>query len=100
MKYYYHATSFDNLGSILCNGISPGPDGLVYMCDNPKDSLKFLYIRRIRQILVCKIKILKQDESNIIETFDHSKAFFKCRAFGYKGVITTDKIADYIKYEL
>ena len=100
MRYMYHATPLDNLGGILSEGIHPGSDGLVYMCETPEDSLKFLYIRGCRNILVCKIKIYKRDECNISETFDHSERFFKCRAFGYMGHIESDKITSYTKYEI
>ena len=100
MKKYYHATDYNNLGNILVNGIHPGPDGLVYMCETETDALKFLYVRGYRELLVCEIKILKKDEINVMETFDHSFNFFKCRAFGYKGHIDTSKITNYVKYDL
>lgn len=100
MKYFYHATPYDNLCNILDQGIHPGPDGMVYLCEDPKDSLKFLVVRGYRDLLVCKIKIYKADEKNLIETFDHSYRFFKCRAFGYRGSIDTDKIMTYTRYEL
>lgn len=100
MKKYYHATDFNNLGNIIVNGIQPGPDGLVYMCEGPTDAIKFLYIRGYKHLLVCEIKISKLDEKNIIETFDHSFEFFKCRAFGYRGHIDIDKITNYIEYNL
>ena len=100
MKYYYHATSMNNLISILNNGIKPSTDGLVYICENETDAVKFVAIRGFKEILTCKIKMLKADEEKIQETFDHSEAFFKCRAFGYNGEIPPNKIVDYRKFVL
>ena len=90
----------ENLIPIMDQGINPGPDGLVYMCEKPEDSVKFLAVRGYRDILVCKIKIFKKDETNIVETFDHSERFFKCRAFGYMGHIKPEMITEYIQYNL
>ena len=50
----------ENLIPIMDQGINPGPDGLVYMCEKPEDSVKFLAVRGYRDILVCKIKIFKK----------------------------------------
>ncbi len=100
MRYMWHATPFENLISIMENGIEPGPDGLVYMCEQQQDAAKFVRIRGCRHILVVKIKILKKDEDKVHETYDHSESFFKCKAFGYKGHIDTSKIVDYRQYKL
>lgn len=100
MQYMYHATPMENLYSIMDEGIHPGTDGVVYMCEKPEDSAKFLAVRMIREILVCKIKIYKKDEKLITETFDHSERFFKCRAFGYHGHISPEMIEGYYKYEI
>ena len=96
----YHATSMGNLCDIMNSGVLPGPDGVVYMCEKPEDSAKFLAVRGIRNILVCEIKVLKRDEKLIHETFDHSERFFKCRAFGYAGHIKPEMVVNYYKYEL
>ena len=44
MKKYYHATAYENLPSILENGIMPGFEGIVYLCETATDSLKFVAI--------------------------------------------------------
>lgn len=100
MRYLYHATDFKNAESILVNGIKPSADGVVYMTENPIDCVKFLAIRGIRDIIVFRVKILKRDEVNIIETFDHNKRIFGCRCFGYIGRIEHDKINKCLIYKI
>lgn len=100
MEKYYHATPYENLGDIICNGINAGIDGLVYMCKQPKEAASFIAIRGIKDILVVEIKVYKAMEKNVIETFDHSEAFFKCRAFGYKGNIDTKYLGKFTRYQL
>ena len=42
-KVYYHATSYENLGSILVDGIKASDiDGVVYMTEKEEDAIKFL----------------------------------------------------------
>lgn len=79
-KSYYHATPFENLNSILEKGLKKGFDNIIYLTETPEDSLKFLRVRLVTDILVIQIDL---EESDVVETFDHSEAFFKCRAFGY-----------------
>lgn len=93
---FYHATSMDNLSSIMENGLKPGSDGLVYLTKDPKEALRFLAIRGAKEALVVKVSL---SEERVMETFDHSYAFFKCRCFGYEGVIPVSKIKNYLKYE-
>lgn len=100
MQYLYHATPYNNLINILNEGIKPSLEGYSYLTEKPEQAVMFLAIRGIKEILVVKIKILKEDEQNIIETFDHSASFFKCRCFGHIGVIKTSRIKEYYKYEL
>ena len=100
MRYMWHATEYKNLVSILDNGIIPGPDKLVYLCENGIDAAKFVAVRGCRDILLCQIKIYKADEDKIKETFDHSERFFKCRAFGYKGAIKPQNIKHYRRLEI
>jgi len=93
MKYFYHATSYDNLMPILKDGIlARNAERLVYMAETAEDAAKFLWIRGVPKILCVKVKIPKSMEHNIMETFDHSYNFFKCRSFGYSGDITTDML--------
>lgn len=91
MKTFYHATSFDNLDSILENGLKSYGD-CVYMTENEVDSVKFLAIRLIPKIVTLKIRIKEKDMNNVHETFDHSQRYFGCRAFGYYGDIEVDRI--------
>lgn len=100
MRIFWHATYYENLASILDNGLVPGIDGLVYMCETEYDAAKFLYVRQCKNILTMEIKIYKKDESKIIETFDHNERFFKCKAFGYKGNIPLKNIKQFRKIEL
>ena len=90
----------NNLYSILEHGIKPGVSHIVYLCETPQDSAKFAAIHGVKEILVCKVKMLKKDEKLIEETFDHSERFFKCRSYGYRGLINPEKITDLIKYSL
>lgn len=100
MTYMYHATPFENLASIVENGINTGPDNLVYLCEKPEDSAKFLVVRGYRDILVAKVKVPKKLENTIIETFDHSQKFFKCRAFGSTIPISADRVAGFTRYSI
>ena len=97
-RTYYHATPMENLVQISCEGIKPSFDGVVYMTEKEVDAVKFLAIRGIKNIVTFKIKIGKPE--NVIETFDHSEAFFGCRCFGYTGEIPASWITPSKKYEL
>lgn len=80
-KTYYHATPFENLESIMKDQeIHRGCDGVVYLTDKPKDAVKFLAIRGYTKILVLGINL---EEDLVEESFDHSEAFFKCKAYMY-----------------
>lgn len=97
-KIYYHATSYDNLGSILLNGIYASKyDGLVYMTEKEEDAVKFVLIRGIKHIVTFKIKV--KDSSKVIQTFDHSKEFFKCDCYGYIGDVGPDMIEPSSQYK-
>ena len=92
---YYHATDFKNLVSILDEGLNTGCDGVIYLTKDPKEAIRFVVLRGVKKALVCEVEV---DENNVIETFDHSELFYKCRAYGHKGKITVDQITDYIEY--
>lgn len=96
-KIYYHATSIYNLGGILDKGIKVGTDRVVYLCKTPRDALKFMYIRGIKNILVCEVKV---NDRYIEESFDHNEGIFKCKAYTYSKDIKADEIVNYTKYEL
>ena len=95
-KVYYHATPFENLLSIVEKGILKSKyDGLVYLTEKPEEAARFLAIRLCKEILVCKVEV---EESLVEETFDHNEAFFKCKAYGYRGDISPDEVTDYMKF--
>lgn len=100
MKIYYHATRYENLVSILNEGIRPSADGLVYMCTKEKDAIKFPAVLGVRDILVLEIKIPKSLEKLVSETFDHSETFYKCRAYGYSGVVIPSMIGRMWRYNI
>lgn len=94
----YHATSYENLISIMDNGIKASNiENLVYLCEKPEEAVRFPYMHLIRDIAVFEVEINKK---NIIETFDHSEAFFKCRAFGHIGDIPASKIKNVYRYDM
>lgn len=95
MKKYYHATPFKNLYSILEEGLKVGYDGITYLAETPQDALKFICLRCFDDILVIEVEL---DETKVQETFDHSYAFFKCRAYGYNELITVTQMTDFVKY--
>lgn len=99
-KIYYHATAYDNLISIIENGISPGVDGLVYLTEKEIDAVKFLYVRGCTNIITFKIKMPIEDMANLEETFDHSYEFFKCRCYGYRGIISAKHVTPSRKFKL
>lgn len=98
MKTYYHATPFKNLIEILDKGIEcRNIEGIVYMCETAQDCLKFAYMRGNTDVLVLKVRVPDKD---VIETFDHSEAFFKCRCFASTKPIKLHNIVEYVRYKL
>ena len=97
IKTYYHATSFENLDSIFEKGIQTGCDDVVYLCEKPDEAARFVAIRGYKKILVVGVN-LKEDM--VEESFDHSQAFFKCRAYMYPENISVDEFDKAMTYEL
>ena len=95
-KTYYHATPFENLESIMDQGLHKGCDGVVYLTEKPDEAARFVAIRGCKQILVLGIEL---EEDLVNESFDHSFLFFKCRAFTYSDDIPADEITEFLKYE-
>lgn len=95
-KTYYHCAPFENLPGILGEGLVPGCEGIVYLTEDPRRSAMFVAIRGVKEILNV---IVELDEEEVVETFDHSQAFFKCRCFGYPGTIPPEKLK-FCKIEL
>lgn len=85
---------------MLEKGILPGPDGLIYLCTDPTDSAKFLYIRGHRDIIVYEVKVPKKLSDTIIETFDHSPTFFQCRAFASTVPIPVERLGKLTRYQI
>lgn len=100
LELYYHATPYANLDSILDYGIQLSRDGLVYMCKSPEDAAKFLAIRGVKDILAIEVKVPKKLQNTIVETFDHSERFFRCRAFASTIPIPTNRFGKMTRYEL
>lgn len=96
MKKYYHATDPENLASICMNGLRKGFDGQVYLAEDPQEACRFLALRFLPRILVVCVEL---EESEVEESFDHSYAFFKCRAWMHAGDIHPDRICDLQIYE-
>lgn len=94
-KTYYHATPFENLASIVEGGIYRGCDGVVYLTERPEEAARFLAIRLHKDILVCKVVV---EDTLVEETFDHNEAFFKCKAYGYRGDVKPDEIVGFLRY--
>lgn len=100
MTVMYHATPYENLINILDNGIKADNDGSVYLCNNSDDCVKFLAVRGIKHVVTFEVRIPKRLENRIFESFDHSQAFFKCRAFGFIGDIAPKMIKPFKHYDL
>lgn len=95
-KTYYHATPFENLNSIMTQGIRKGCDGVVYLTERPEDAAKFVAIRGCTKILVLGVDI---EEDMVTESFDHSEVFFKCKAYMYSENISSDDVREIYTYE-
>ena len=82
---FYHATTRSTMEKIVGEGrIRKSCDGVVYLCKEAIDSCKFLVIRGHEKMSVIEVEL---DEREIEESFDHSEAFFKCKAYIHKGDI-------------
>lgn len=95
-KTYYHATPFENLDSIMDQGLHKGCDGVVYLTEKPEEAARFVAIRGYRQILVVGVEL---EEDLVSESFDHNEAFFGCRAYTYPDEIPANEITEFLKYE-
>lgn len=88
----WHATAYDNLGSIIARGLQTGCDHVVYACENATDAAKFVAIRGVKDILLIQFEVNEQD---VDESFDHSQAFFKCRAFSVSHNIEPESLVSF-----
>lgn len=83
----YHATDFDNLWSILENGIKASFEGGVYLTDQPQTAATFVALRGMERIVAIPVEV-----DYVIETFDHDPRLFKCRAYMTTCDISADQI--------
>lgn len=95
LKTYYHATPLKNMDSIFKLGIQTGRDGFIYLTTEPEDAAKFIAVRSYDDILVVEVML---EEELVRESFDHSQAFFKCRAYYIDENIPSEDILDYYIY--
>lgn len=93
LETYYHATPYENLSSIIVDGIKASFEGIVYLTKERDDALKFVAVRGYKDILTVEVLI---DSEKVEETFDHNLMFFKCKAFGYKGDIKPCEIKKFL----
>lgn len=93
LETYYHATPYENLSSIIVDGIKASYEGIVYLTKERDDALKFVAVRGYKDILTVEVLI---DSEKVEETFDHNLMFFKCKAFGYKGDIKPCEIKKFL----
>jgi hypothetical protein len=120
MKKYYHATWQDKYLPILRDGIKPGWEGIVYMCDSTEDVLKLMGWRLLsRHEGVEEVEVngevvklpkttefdsfyvfeFELDEKDVRESFDHSASFFGgARAWFYEGTISPDQLTNVYEY--
>jgi hypothetical protein len=72
----YHATFPENADKICAEGIKPGIDGLVYMCESVDSTIPFLALRGADRLTVIEITTAALDINKIDIGMDHSPAFF------------------------
>lgn len=99
MLVFYHATDYENLASILDNGLRASIEGIVYLTETEQDALKMVALRGYKEILTIKILIPEKEAHRIVETFDHSEAFFKCKSYGYQGNISKRRLTPLKRYD-
>lgn len=99
MGKYYHGTSYTNLLKIIEDGkIKKSMEGIVYLAKTKEDALRFVALRYMTEDIA--IIELELDDNKIEETFDHNQNFFKARAFGYEGDISTKCATNSWKYPI
>lgn len=100
MKKLYHATTEENLSSILTKGIRQGLDGLIYLSDTFDHAARFLYFRTAKTIVVFEIDTTKLEKNKIKKSYDHSIDFFGCTAWTYSKKIPPEALTlNIMKYD-
>lgn len=93
---FYHAATPEIMKKIVDSGvIRRSWDGVVYLCDNAVDAVKFVAIRGAKIVQVIEVEL---DKNEVKESVDHCEAFFGCKAYTYGDDIClpeTVKIEEY-----
>lgn len=84
MKYYHAAPKETMMKIVGENRIKKSWDGVVYLCTEAIDACKFLVVRGMEKMSVIEVEL---NESEIEESYDHSEALFRCKAYMHKGDI-------------
>lgn len=93
---FYHATTPECAEGIAADGlIKRGWDGCVYLCKAAADACKFLAIRGHKKAIVFEVE-LKEEE--VQESFDHSEAFFRCKAYIHRNDIDFERVTNAWEY--
>lgn len=96
MAKFYHAATPEIMEKIVNSGvIRRSWDGVVYLCDNAVDAVKFVAIRGAKIVQTIEVEL---DEKTVEESDDHCEAFFGCKAYTYDNDINlqeTVKIEEY-----
>lgn len=100
MRYLWHATQYipQITASIMDKGLLTKYNEL-YFAETEEDAVKFVMFRGYPEILVCKVKVLKEDEKYIKESFDHNQRIFNARAFVSSKPFGPEKIVEYRKWD-
>ena len=98
-KTYYHYTLKDNVYGIIKDGLKPGDDGLIYLCESIDDCNKFIKANRQLLQLASGSSVLEiayipveLDPADVEESHDHNKDFIRCNAYTYDKTIPAEKI--------
>lgn len=82
---FYHATTNEIAEKIRKEGVlKAGCFGVVFLCRTPLDACKFLVLRGVFKISVVEVNLRRSD---VVESHDHSEAFFQCKAYTHRGDI-------------
>jgi hypothetical protein len=100
----YHATRFENLGSILEKGLVSKWEG-VYLTDSRESAVRWMGWRfqaeGLKEMLIVEVKV---NEKDLEDGIDHSPLMVKLFGVGKSLVhpegITPDKITNLYKVEL
>lgn len=98
-KTYYHYTLKNNVMGIIKNGLKPGYDGLIYLCESIDDCNKFIKANKELLQLASGSSVLEiayipveLDPADVEESHDHNENLIRCKAYTYDKVISAEKI--------